>query len=147
MKKILSNTVKVGSAVATVSAFMTIAVSNFAFAACNAATPAVGNPGDPGYVAAVPADVVDIVTGKPCSTTDLWTIISNGINFMLIAIGTLSIVMIIVGGIRYTASGGNEKSVTSAKNTILYAIIGLVVAGLAGAIVNFVLGPNGIIKL
>jgi hypothetical protein len=48
--------------------------------------------------------------------------------------------MLIVGGIRYTMSAGNEKSVGAAKNTILYAIIGVVVAVLAYAIVNFVIG-------
>jgi hypothetical protein len=47
--------------------------------------------------------------------------------------------MLIYGGIRYTTSGGNANSVTAAKNTILYAIIGLVVAIFAYAIVNWVL--------
>ena len=48
--------------------------------------------------------------------------------------------MLIYGGIRYTVSGGESAAVTSAKNTILYAIIGIIVALLAYAIVNFVLG-------
>ena len=48
--------------------------------------------------------------------------------------------MIIVGGLRYVVSGGNTASVTAAKNTILYAIVGIVVALLAYAIINFVLG-------
>ena len=47
--------------------------------------------------------------------------------------------MIIVGGFRYITSGGNDTSVTSAKNTILYAIIGLVVVALAQLIVRFTL--------
>jgi hypothetical protein len=47
--------------------------------------------------------------------------------------------MLIIGGVRYTMSGGNDKSVAAAKNTILYAVIGVVVALLAYAIVNFVL--------
>jgi hypothetical protein len=47
--------------------------------------------------------------------------------------------MIIVAGIRYTTSGGDASSVTAAKNTLMYSIIGLVVAILAFAIVNFVL--------
>ena len=54
--------------------------------------------------------------------------------------------MIIWGGIRYATSAGNSSSVTTAKNTILYAIVGLVIAFLAFAAVNFVLGslaPGG----
>jgi multisubunit Na+/H+ antiporter MnhB subunit len=46
--------------------------------------------------------------------------------------------MLIIGGIRYTISQGDQSQVTSAKNTILYAIIGLIVAILAYALVNFV---------
>ncbi|MBX4197632.1 hypothetical protein KW801_03715 [Candidatus Saccharibacteria bacterium] len=47
--------------------------------------------------------------------------------------------MIIVGGFRYITSGGNPESTKSARNTILYAIIGLVVVALAQLIARFVL--------
>jgi hypothetical protein len=47
--------------------------------------------------------------------------------------------MLIIGGIRYTVSNGDSAAVTSAKNTILYAVIGIVVAILAYALVNFVI--------
>ena len=46
--------------------------------------------------------------------------------------------MLIIGGIRYVISGGDQAQVTAAKNTILYAIVGIVVAFLAYAAVNFV---------
>jgi len=70
---------------------------------------------------------------------------ANGIfttitNTALFIIGALSVLMLIYGGIRYTISMGDSKNVEAAKNTIMYAIIGIVVALLAGAIVNFVLG-------
>lgn len=61
-------------------------------------------------------------------------------NVLLFAIGAVSVIMLILGGIRYTISQGDSSAVTAAKNTILYAVIGLVVAILAYAIVNFVLG-------
>lgn len=61
------------------------------------------------------------------------------VNALLYLIGAISVIMLIYGGIRYTISGGNSANVTAAKNTILYAIIGLIVAILAYAIVNFVL--------
>ena len=51
----------------------------------------------------------------------------------------MAVIMIIWGGIRYVLSAGNSAALTSAKNTIIYAIIGLVIAILAYAIVNFVI--------
>lgn len=61
-------------------------------------------------------------------------------NVLLFLIGAVSVIMLIIGGIRYTVSGGDSSAVTAAKNTILYAIVGIIVALLAYAIVNFVLG-------
>ena len=60
-------------------------------------------------------------------------------NIALFVIGALSVIMLIFGGIKYTLSSGDAKQVEAAKNTIMYALIGVVVALLAGAIVNFVL--------
>lgn len=70
---------------------------------------------------------------------------SNGIfktitNVLLYVIGAIAVIMLIIGGIRYITSGGDSGQVTSAKNTILYAVIGIIVAILAYAIVNFVIG-------
>lgn len=60
-------------------------------------------------------------------------------NILLFIIGVLSVIMLIIGGLRYVISGGNASAVTAAKNTILYAIVGLVVAILAYAIIHFVI--------
>lgn len=65
------------------------------------------------------------------------------VNILLFVIGLISVIMLIWGGIRYTTSGGNANSVTAAKNTIMYAIIGLVIAIFAYAIVNWVVGELG----
>lgn len=54
-------------------------------------------------------------------------------------IGAVSVIMLIWGGLRYIISGGDSKKITDAKNTILYAIIGLIIAILSYAIINFVL--------
>jgi multisubunit Na+/H+ antiporter MnhB subunit len=59
-------------------------------------------------------------------------------NVLLFLIGAISVIMLIIGGIRYVVSGGDSSAVQSAKNTILYAIVGVVVAILAYAVVNFV---------
>lgn len=60
-------------------------------------------------------------------------------NTMLLVIGIISVVMLIYGGFRYIISGGDNKKVADAKNTILYAIIGLIISLLAYAIINFVI--------
>ncbi len=63
----------------------------------------------------------------------------NIINYFLYAIGVAAVVMMIVAGIQMTTSAGDPGAVKKAKMTLTYAIIGLVVAILAYAIVNFVI--------
>lgn len=70
-------------------------------------------------------------------------IIPRIINLMLFIVGILAVIMLIWGGIRYVISGGNSDRVKDAKNTILYAIVGLIVAILGYAIVNWVVGVVG----
>ena len=65
-------------------------------------------------------------------------IVNTIINVLLFLIAAVSVVMLIVGGFRYIISQGDSTKVTSAKNTILYSIVGLIIAILAYAIVNFV---------
>ncbi len=65
--------------------------------------------------------------------------IQDIINMMLFLLGAIAVVMIVIGGFRYTTSNGEASSIKSAKDTILYAVIGLIVAIMAYAIVNFVL--------
>lgn len=63
----------------------------------------------------------------------------NIINTMLYIVGIGAVIMIIYGGIIYVISAGDSGRVSKAKNTIMYAIVGLIVALLAYAIVNFVI--------
>lgn len=60
-------------------------------------------------------------------------------NVLLFAVGALSVIMLIIGGIRYVVSGGDSTAVQSAKNTILYAVVGIVICLLAYAVVGFVI--------
>lgn len=62
----------------------------------------------------------------------------NVANVLLYILGAIAVIMIIYGGIRYVTSGGDSSSIKAAKDTILYSVIGLIVAILAFAIVNFV---------
>lgn len=66
-------------------------------------------------------------------------VMTKVINLLLFIIGVVAVIMIIYGGIQYTTSAGDTGKVTNAKNTILYSVVGLVVALLAYALVNFVL--------
>ncbi len=86
-----------------------------------------------GAACSQPNGTPNCLFGKDCAFTQVT-------NAALYVIGAVSVLMLIYGGIRYTISGGNEKDVVAAKNTVLYAIVGIVVALLAFAIVNWVLG-------
>ncbi len=76
---------------------------------------------------------------KGNSTAELTPTIALVVNTLIFVVGIIAVISIIVGGLRYVLSQGNEKAIEGAKNTILYAVIGLIVAVLAYAIVNFIL--------
>ena len=61
-------------------------------------------------------------------------------NVLLFIVGAIAVIMIVIGGLRYVISGGDSSQVQAAKNTILYALVGVIVAILAYAAVNFVVG-------
>lgn len=83
-------------------------------------------------------DGVDAAGGDE-ETTGLGARFEDVVNIMLYVLGAIAVIMIVIGGIRYATSGGDSSSIKGAKDTILYAVIGLIVAILAYAIVNFVL--------
>ena len=78
-----------------------------------------------------------------CSLSDtndtFMTTLAKIINVILAVLGIVAVIMIIMGGVTYVTSNGDAAKLTKAKNTIIYSVIGLVVALLAFAIVNFVL--------
>ncbi len=71
---------------------------------------------------------------------DIFVTIKNIINVLLYLAGAIAVIVIVVGGLTYATSGGDQGKVKQAKDTILYAVIGLIVATIAYAIVNFVVG-------
>lgn len=84
---------------------------------------------------------VDSAQGQGSATgiSDPNSLVTTIVNGALWFVGILSVIMLIWGGIRYATSAGDSNKVTAAKNTILYAVIGLVVAIFAYAIVNFII--------
>jgi hypothetical protein len=84
------------------------------------------------------------VSGNTCQVDSngggsLQSLIVTVINVFSVIVGVIAVIMIIIGGLKYITSGGESSNVSGAKNTIIYAIIGLVVVALAQFIVRFVL--------
>src|SRR5436190_20944789 len=73
------------------------------------------------------------------ATDKINQLIHDIINTLSVIVGIVAVIMIIVGGFRYITSGGSDTGVTGAKNTILYAIIGLIIVALAQVLVWFLL--------
>lgn len=73
------------------------------------------------------------------SGTDVNSLIKKIINILSVLVGAIAVIMVIIGGFRYVTSAGSEKGVESAKKTIMYALIGLVIVALAQVVVHFVL--------
>ena len=77
-------------------------------------------------------------SGTSSTPKSLGSILTTVTNILLFLMGAVSVIMIIIGGFRYVTSQGDQTQMQSAKNTILYAVIGLIVAIAAYAIVSFV---------
>lgn len=94
-------------------------------------------------------DVDSVTSGAPnCTPTGgagskLNDIVKLVINIFSVVVAVVAVIMIIIGGLKYIMSSGDSGNITGAKNTILYAIIGLVIVALAQFIVRFVLEKVG----
>lgn len=74
------------------------------------------------------------------AATNVSILLKRIINIFSIIVGVIAVIMIIIGGLKYITSGGDSGNISSAKNTIIYALVGLVIVALAQFIVRFVLG-------
>lgn len=94
----------------------------------------------------------NIATGGGNNSTDCSTNTNTGVslsqlatrivNILSIIVGVVAVIMIIVGGFRYITSGGESSNVSGAKNTLIYAIVGLIIVALAQFIVHYVLNTT-----
>lgn len=84
----------------------------------------------------------NIPAGVP--QTSIPSLVANGVKILFFVVGVAAVVVIIVGGLLYVVSAGNPDRTKQAKDAVLYAVIGLVVAGLAFAIVTYITGQFGI---
>jgi cytochrome bd-type quinol oxidase subunit 2 len=78
-------------------------------------------------------------TSTPANGLDLDKVITAIVNIFSIVVGIVAVFMIIVAGIRFVTSGGDSNNVSSARSTIIYALVGLAVVVLSQVIVKFVL--------
>jgi hypothetical protein len=114
-----------------------------------AASLAVASPAMSGVAmaAACPVGNDPLQSGADCSKPDgvssdlfgkggIFQLVANTLIFL---VGALAVLFLIIGGLRYVVSNGDPKSVEGAKNTITYAIIGIVIAILSFAAVQFVI--------
>lgn len=93
-------------------------------------------------------NAVDICAGNGANSTycqnrsegetKVKSVMKSVVNVLLMTVGVISIIMIVVGGIMFALSSGDASKVTKARNMVIYAVVGLVVALFASAIINFV---------
>lgn len=90
-----------------------------------------------------PKDAADIKTIADCNLAateyDLMDRATTIINVIVGVVGVIAVAVIVIGGIFYTTSAGDAAKAKKGQNAILYGIVGLIIAILAYAIVNFVL--------
>ena len=117
----------------------------FGFGAASLATVSVAVPA-PAYAAAC-SGTLDISSGADCANpgvTNKGLFEQDGIfqtiaKVLIFLVGAIAVLFLIIGGLRYVVSNGDAKNVEAAKNTILYAIVGIIVAVLSYAAVTFVI--------
>ncbi len=104
--------------------------SNIANNVANGASSAAGQPGS------VTCDSTNV------DSSSVGKVAQNIVKIFSIIVGAVSVIMIIYGGFRYITSGGDSGRVGNAKNTLIYAIIGLIIVALAQLIMHFVLNQS-----
>jgi len=90
------------------------------------------------------AQDLSVNSTKDCKTTSgseghFQKILADVINIFSLIVGVVVVIMIIFGGFKYVTSAGNQESIKTAKQTLIYALIGLIIVALAQIIVKFVL--------
>lgn len=83
------------------------------------------------------------LAGGGCkNSSQLNKVIKSIVNLLTIIVGVVAIIMIIISGMKFVTSGGDSQKTASAKTTLIYAIVGLIVVALAQVIVRFVLSKT-----
>jgi hypothetical protein len=121
-----------GMGTATVAGVVVSAAPAYADATLCSGDPTTGDPLTGGAACSQGASQKETLFGKG----GIFTVAANTLIFL---VGAISVIYLIIGGLRYVISNGDSKAVTAAKDTILYAIVGVVVAVISFALVQFVI--------
>ncbi|MEK7594231.1 MAG: pilin [Patescibacteria group bacterium] len=78
-------------------------------------------------------------SGDDCNDGGVLKAVTAVVTILSIVVGAIAVIMIIVSGFRYITSGGDSGKLGTAKNTLIYALVGLAVAVLAQLLVNIVI--------
>ena len=132
----ISTKIKRAGIVASEVAVLALTSVQFAGATCTSDTTAVNGGASGGAACATP-------NGVP-STLSVSSLFGTVANVLIFIVGGISVIVLIIGGLRYVVSAGNAAQVQGAKNTILYAIVGIVISVAAFALVNFVFQQLGV---
>lgn len=102
---------------------------------------AAGNPPPPCGQTAAAQQVLGGINkaGNNCGDTQVNSLFQDVVVILSIIVGLASVIVLLIGGFKYIASGGESNKVANAKNTVLYAVVGLAVASLTQLLIHFVL--------
>lgn len=78
-------------------------------------------------------------TGSDCAGSGVTSAVASAVNILSIVVGIVAVIMVIIAGLKYITSGGDSNGISSAKNTLTYALVGLAVAASAQLLVHFAL--------
>jgi hypothetical protein len=93
-----------------------------------------------GALAACNGNDTEICKSSPADLIGTNGVLKNVISILLYVAGTIAVIMIIVGALRYITSDGDPGKASTARMTVIYALVGLVIAVMSYGIVNFVIG-------
>lgn len=79
------------------------------------------------------------ITGGGCSGDKVTSLPATVVNILSYIVGVVAIIMIILAGFKYITAGGDSNRISSAKTTLIYALVGIVIVVLAQALVRFVI--------
>lgn len=116
--------------------FISLCISLMSFGTLGLATVSAASP-----TADACAGLSQIDASHGCGTgaTGVTNIVRVVVNMLSYVIGIVAVIMIIIAGLKYVASSGDSGRITSAKNTLIYALVGLAIAALAQVLVHYVL--------
>lgn len=81
--------------------------------------------------------------GSNCGNSSLGSLIGQATNAVIYLVGALAVIMIIWGGLQFVFSTGDPGRQKKARETVIYAVVGVIVAIISFALVNFVIDKLG----